>query len=125
MSQRLSLVPRFPTSTKKTENNVLTLGRHAVAVAVDVRGGGLALSVVPDHVEGDGLALVQRLEAVLLDRREMHKHVLAAIVGGDKPKTLLVVEELHGAGLRHGGRWSFLWRKQSDEQRTKVRLKKF
>jgi len=46
-------------------------------------------------VELDPVALVQAFEAVGLDGREVHEHVLASVLG-DKSKTLLVLEPLHG-----------------------------
>ena len=39
----------------------------------------------------------------------VHEHVLTAVVRGDKAEAFVVVEELNGAGLRHGflegGKW--------------------
>src|ERR1039457_6047185 len=53
-----------------------------------------------EQVELDGLAIVQRAVAVLLDGREMHEHILA---GGalDESVSLRPVEPLHSTLLSH------------------------
>src|SRR6516164_8100830 len=48
----------------------------------------------PSDVELDPLALGQGLESLALDRREMHEHVLAALLR-DETEALRVVEPLH------------------------------
>src|SRR6185369_5574339 len=50
----------------------------------------------PRDVELDSLALGERLEAIALDGREVHEHVLAARLR-DETKALRLVEPLHGA----------------------------
>jgi len=79
-----------------------------VAVAVDVRGPPLRPLVVVLRVERDRLLVVQALEAVLVDRREVDEDVLPAVVGGDEAEALLAEEldlpgdALLGLPLRHG-----------------------
>src|SRR2546425_7593362 len=48
------------------------------------------------HVELDLLALGQAAKSLRLDRGVMDEHVLAAAVRRDEPKSLRVVEPLHG-----------------------------
>merc|ERR1711935_480378 len=69
----------------------------SVAVAVHVGRAPLALLLVKFSVERNRLLVIQRLEAVLVDRREVDEDVLAAIVGGDEAETLLA-EELDFTG---------------------------
>src|SRR5438045_861347 len=52
------------------------------------------------HVEGDLLALFERLVAVHLDRAVMGEQILAAVIRRDESEALGVVEPLHGA-CRH------------------------
>src|SRR5262249_17537056 len=62
--------------------------------ATDVRGLQTLRSA--GHVELEGLALGQRLEALTLDRGEVHEHVLTAVLG-DETETLRLVNPLQGA----------------------------
>src|SRR5687768_7220957 len=48
------------------------------------------------HVEGDLLAVLQRLEAGALDRGVMGKKILAAVIRRDESEALRIVEPLHG-----------------------------
>src|SRR5205085_12595382 len=50
------------------------------------------------HVEADFLAFFERLEALHLNRGEVREEVFAAVVRGDEPVTLRVVEPLHSSG---------------------------
>src|SRR5688572_1644699 len=54
-----------------------------------------------DDVELNGVPFSERLEALPLDRAEVHETVLLAVVRGDEPKPLRVVEPLHLAGRTH------------------------
>src|SRR5919108_1747826 len=54
-----------------------------------------------DDVELNGVALGERLEALPLNRAEVHETVLLAVVRGDETKPLRVVEPLHLAGRTH------------------------
>src|SRR5215467_6365737 len=45
-------------------------------------------------VEGHLLVLLQRLEAALLDRREVHEEILAAAIRGDEAIAFCIVEPL-------------------------------
>ena len=68
-------------------------------MAGHVGGGGLALLLVVDAVVVDGLALVQGLEALLVDGGEVDEHVLTTVGRGDEPEPLLGEEldaTLHG-----------------------------
>src|SRR5690606_32464496 len=49
--------------------------------------------------EADLLAFVQRAQAGALDGRNVHEHVLAAVIRLDEAEAFLAVEPLHGAGL--------------------------
>src|SRR6478672_2776196 len=53
------------------------------------------------HFVADPLPFLQAAEARGVDRGEMHEDICAAILGGNEPEALGVVEPLHGAGL-HG-----------------------
>ena len=57
----------------------------------------------------DRLALVQALEAILVDRREMDEDVVGPVLGRDEPEPL-VAEELDSALVRHDRSGSVLWR---------------
>src|SRR5690606_29285601 len=50
------------------------------------------------HVELDALVLLQRAEALRLDRGVVREHVGRAVLGGDEAVALLAVEPLHGSG---------------------------
>src|SRR5205807_7008920 len=50
------------------------------------------------HFELDLLAFLERLEALHVDRREVREQVFAAVVRGDEPIALRVVEPLDGSG---------------------------
>src|SRR5918993_1487287 len=75
-------------------------GRSRLSEAVrplqrlDVRRGRTLLAL--RHVEGDLLAVLQRLEAGALDRAVMGEQILAAVIRRDESETLGVVEPLHG-----------------------------
>lgn len=76
----------------------LPLAGHAVAVAPHVGGRTLALAVIPDGLEGAGLALVQALEALsALNSGKVDKDVLGSIIGADEAESLLGVEKLDGS----------------------------
>src|SRR5690348_14188352 len=62
------------------------------------RGALLALHDVELHP----LAFGERLEALALDGRVVNEAVLLAILRGDEPEALGVIEPLHGAGGTHG-----------------------
>src|SRR5690606_12129743 len=47
----------------------------------------------------DALAFLQAAESLRIDRRIVHEHVGAAVLGRDEAETLGVVEPLHGAVL--------------------------
>src|SRR5687768_2854584 len=61
---------------------------------LDVRRGRTLLAL--RHVEGDLLAVLQRLEAGALDRAVMGEQILAAVIRRDESEALGVVEPLHG-----------------------------
>ncbi len=60
------------------------LARLTVALAGHVHGSPLALLLVEEGVEVHCLVLVQGLEAVLVDGREMHEQLLTAVIGADE-----------------------------------------
>src|SRR5882672_7064143 len=62
---------------------------------LDVRGGRAFLSL--RHVEGDLLAVLERLVARALDRAVVREQILAAVIRRDEAEALRVVEPLHGA----------------------------
>ena len=55
---------------------------------------GLEALVALGDVELDAVTLVQRFVTVHLNRRVVHKYVLATVLG-DETKTLFVLEPLH------------------------------
>src|SRR5207248_5092660 len=61
---------------------------------LDVRRGRALLAL--RHVEGDLLAILQRLVAGALDRAVMGEEIFAAVIRRDEPETLGVVEPLNG-----------------------------
>eukprot|EP00978_Attheya_sp_CCMP212_P027746 scaffold93667_cov48-Attheya_sp.AAC.1 len=74
-----------------------TLTWFAIALAIDIRGGPLALLVVEGLVEGDGLSIIQALESFSVDGRKVNKDVFAAVFWGDETVSLLG-KELDGTG---------------------------
>jgi len=65
------------------------LSRLAVAVTGHVHCSGLAFVRVELRVEVHGLAVVQRLEALLVDHGEVAEHLLAGGVAGDEAEALV------------------------------------
>src|ERR1700709_2608917 len=59
------------------------------------------LAAVGDFLVFHRLSLIERRKAGLLDRRNMHEHVLAAIAGLDKSETLGRVKPLHSTFSHH------------------------
>ena len=51
------------------------------------------------RVEGNLLTLVEAPDAGAFERRRVHEHVLAAVVGLDEPEAFLTVVEFYGAGF--------------------------
>lgn len=72
-----------------------------VAVSNNVAGGRLALALIPDGIEGNGLTVVQRFESCRINSGEMDKDVLSTISRGDETETLFRVEEFDGTRLSH------------------------
>src|ERR1700681_4827620 len=58
-------------------------------------------AIVVLDIERNFLAFAQCAETRARHRRNVHEHVAASAVGRDKSKTLVAIEELHGAG-QHG-----------------------
>jgi hypothetical protein len=55
------------------------------------------------QLEAHPIALVEGAQTGRLDRRGVHEHVLAALVGGDEAKTFGAIEELYCSRDPHGG----------------------
>src|SRR3954470_18499124 len=53
------------------------------------------------HVERNTLILLQRLEALGLDRREVSEQIFAAFVRGDEAETLGVIEPFYDASCHY------------------------
>lgn len=77
------------------------MARSAVTFAGHVDGGPLLLLIVEVLVIGDSLAIVEALEAILLNGGKVDKDILATIFWSDETEPL-VAEELDGAVERHG-----------------------
>src|SRR5260370_7711332 len=60
-----------------------------------------SLAAVGDFLVFHRLSFIERRKAGLLDRRNMHEHVLAAIAGLDKSETLGRVKPLHSTFSHH------------------------
>src|SRR5690242_10137215 len=60
------------------------------------------LAALGDDLEVDLLAFHQGAHAGLLDRADMHEHILRPIGRLDESKTLLGIEELHGTCCHYG-----------------------
>jgi hypothetical protein len=58
------------------------------------------LLIIKDTVVRDSLFLIQRLEPLLVDGREVDEDILTPIIGGDEAKAL-VAEEFNLAGGAH------------------------
>src|SRR3954452_12824462 len=59
------------------------------------------LAAVGDFLVLHRLSLIESRKAGLLDRRNMHEHVLAAVAGLDKSETLGRVKPLHSTFSHH------------------------
>jgi hypothetical protein len=80
-----------------------TLGARAAildgqGLAFDLEVGRRNAAAAIDEGEAQRLTLGQAGQACLLDRADVHEHVLAAIVANDEAEALLSVEELYDAG---------------------------
>lgn len=62
---------------------------------LEVAGGLLAAALVGFHLVGNLLAFGEAAHAGPLDGRDVHEHVVAAVIRLDEPKTLLLVEPLN------------------------------
>jgi len=63
----------------------------------DLKVGCRDTAATIDEAERKLLALAQAGETSLLDRRDVHEHILAAIVTDDEAEALLTIEEFDGA----------------------------
>jgi len=81
--------------------SAFSLVGNAVTFTVDVDSGCLSLHLVVLSVVPDGLSLVQRLESILVDGREMDEDILGTISRSDETEPLLGVEELDRSLARH------------------------
>jgi ribosomal protein L18 len=68
---------------------------HRLAFDLEVAGRNASAAVHERELER--LALGQAGEARLLDRRDVHEHILAAIIADDEAEALLAVEEFDDA----------------------------
>ncbi len=66
-------------------------------------GGGFGALVAFGDVDDDTLAFVEPVEAGALQRRGVHKHILAAAIADDKAKALDRIVPLDRAGFLDGG----------------------
>jgi hypothetical protein len=88
---RVTLLADKKKAPEKTQG-LLRLGQNPLDFA-DVFSLQTLLTL--GDVELDSVPLVQGFEPIGLDGREMHEHVLAAVLG-DKSETLLILKPLHG-----------------------------
>jgi hypothetical protein len=104
-----------PAAAPATTVAATAAARSATAAGAVAAAASSSASAAPDegsvgagHVDGlsaavvtlrDGklhlLALRERAEALRLDRRLVHEEIFAAVLGGDEPEALGVVEPLH------------------------------
>ncbi|KAF1858516.1 hypothetical protein Lal_00015033 [Lupinus albus] len=61
------------------------------------------------HVERNALVLLQRLEALSLDRREVREQVFAAFVRGDEPEAFGVIEPFYDASCHYNFLFQLKW----------------
>lgn len=76
----------------------------------DVRRTELAVLRVSLGLKRDLLALVERLEAVALNRGEMHENILAALIVGDEAVAFFCVKPFY-CTITHLGTSTFLNKK--------------
>ena len=79
------------------------LAGSSVTVSGHVGGRPLLLNVVVLLVVSYSLAVVEALEALLVDGGEVDEDIVGAVGGGDEAEPL-VAEELDGALVSHGGK---------------------
>src|SRR5690348_16077335 len=73
---------------------------HPPSSRFQVGRRALAAASVALDVEADLLAFAEVADARALDRRDVHEHILAAVIRLDEAEALLGVEPFHGA-YRH------------------------
>jgi predicted tellurium resistance membrane protein TerC len=88
-------------ATRATRSSVTLARRAAVGdghrLAVDLEVGRRDAAAAIDEGEAERLALCETGQAGLLDGRDVHEHILAAIVANDEAEALLAVEEFYDA----------------------------
>eukprot|EP00450_Noctiluca_scintillans_P040604 CAMPEP_0194479124 /NCGR_PEP_ID=MMETSP0253-20130528/2349_1 /TAXON_ID=2966 /ORGANISM="Noctiluca scintillans" /LENGTH=187 /DNA_ID=CAMNT_0039318301 /DNA_START=13 /DNA_END=576 /DNA_ORIENTATION=+ len=92
--------PAFPATTKGTLASAFARSAPALTARAtgNVRRLELATAVVHDFFE---IHLVALQEATADSFVPMNEEIRASIILHDKAKTLIIIEELHGASLRH------------------------
>jgi len=83
----LSHLPTFSTEVQNAKSKTDSKFVSAINTC-NVHGAGLLHLLVPVHVEVDGLAVVEGLEAGGVDGGEVDEEVLAATSGGDEAESL-------------------------------------
>src|SRR5688572_31278806 len=89
----------MPVPKKKPRRSGVSNARHRRASSSGRHACSLCALRALRHFVADPLAFLQAAEALGTDRRVMHEHVGAAVLGSDEAETLGVVEPLHGAVL--------------------------
>jgi hypothetical protein len=74
--------------------------RRCRSVGAQIVCRGFSGPPVSDNLKSDFLALAEAVQPCAFDRADVHEYILAAVIGLDKAKALLVVEPLY-CSLRH------------------------
>ncbi len=76
-------------------------GRLKVSGLLQIDGLGALAALVGLGLEGHAHALVEGADARALHRRDVHEHILAALVRRDEAKALRLVEKFDSSVLPH------------------------
>jgi hypothetical protein len=87
---------RWPTKKPGVAAGLLAVDRFALS-SRRLQIARRLLAALGDDFEADLLAFSQRPHAGLFDRRDVHEHILGAIIRLDKTETFLGIEELHSS----------------------------
>ena len=97
------------TATRRTRTGIAITRRAAILdrhrLAIDLEIGRRDAAATIDKGEAKRLTLGQTRQPGLLDRADVHEHVLAAVIADNKAKALLAIEKLYDPGAFTNDLW--------------------